>query len=102
MEFKVTSQKQNPLFKRKEILGVISHPVSPSYKEMLEAFSLEFKVPQEQLNILSIKGKFGTNDFLFSLDIYDTLEAKNQYEIKTKKQRKLEKSQVISASKSEE
>lgn len=88
--FKVTENKENPLFNRKEISFEVQANITPSRLETSKFFSEKFSVPVENIKIKIIKGKFGSNIFSGSVFIYNSEEDKNRVEIKKKKDKKME------------
>ena len=91
MELKILNEKNNQLFKRKEIISEIGSETTPKIIEIVEILSKKFSTPSENINIKDIKGRFGTKTFKIRANIYETFEDKEKTEIKTQKQRKAEK-----------
>lgn len=87
--FKVTENKENLLFNRKEIFFEVQADITPSRLETSKFFSKKFSVPIENIKIKSINGKFGSNTFSGSVFIYNSEEDKNKVEIKKKKDEKM-------------
>lgn len=85
MQFKVTEEKENPLFNRKEIFFEIHASVTPSRLETSKSVSEKFSVPVENIKIKSINGKFGSDIFSGSAFIYNSEKDKDKVEIKKKK-----------------
>lgn len=110
MELKIIQEKENPLFRRKEILAEINSQITPRTIEVENILSREFSKPVENIKIKRIKGNFGTKIFNVEANIYELMEDKEKTEIKTKKQRDAEKKirmegmkkSVIEKNKSEE
>ena len=99
MELKILKEKENPLFKRKEILAEISSEITPKIIEVENILSREFSKPIENIKIRRIKGKFGTRFFNVEANVYDLFEDKEKTEIKTQKQREAEKKAGMEGSK---
>ena len=91
MHLKIIQEKENPLFKRKEIIAEIMAVVTPSVKEVEDLLSEKFSKPSKNIKIKNIKGKFGAQVFKVEANIYDSEEAKEQIEIKTQKEKGAEK-----------
>jgi ribosomal protein S24E len=91
MEFKIIEDKENPLFKRREIKGEIKAEITPSRKEIKDIVSKKFSVQPECIKIKTIKGKFGRKDFSVIAKIYPSKEDKDKIEIKKKKEIEEEK-----------
>mgnify|MGYP001590975619 CR=1 FL=1 len=99
MELKIIQEKENPLFKRKEILAEINSEITPKIIEIESILSREFSKPAENIKIKRIKGKFGTKFFNIEANIYELMEDKEKTEIKTQKQRNAEKKARMEGSK---
>lgn len=91
MELKIIQEKENPLFKRKEILAELNSEITPKIIEVEKKLSERFSKPVENIKTKRIKGKFGSKTFRIEANIYESMEDKNQTEIKTKKQREAER-----------
>lgn len=88
---KINHEKDNLLFKRKEIELDIESAVAPSREEVAKFLSEKYSKPQENIKIKNILGKFGTNTFTVSSNIYDSFEDKEKVELKKKKEIEAEK-----------
>jgi ribosomal protein S24E len=91
MDFKVISDKNNPLFNRREIEGFVNSQKTPSYLEVLEMIKDKYSVSEESIKIKKIEGVFGSKDFKVVVSIYESEEEKNKLERKDKKDVELEK-----------
>ncbi len=91
MEFKITEEKENALFNRKEIKGFIDSEVVPSRIETSKILSEKFKVPWENIKIKKIVGKFGSKTFSVEANIYSSKQDKDSIELKKKKEIESEK-----------
>jgi ribosomal protein S24E len=87
METKIIEEKQNPLFKRKEVKIIVESPVSPTLKEAEKIISEKFSSNEENTKIKTINGKFGRNTFLISANIYSSKEDKEKTEPKAKEKK---------------
>ena len=85
MELKITAEKENALFNRKEVAGLSESEITPSRVDTLKALSEKFKVPEENIKIKGINGKFGSKTFHLEANIYSSEEEKNKTELKKKK-----------------
>ena len=92
--FKIISEKINPLFGRKEIQATVDSEVTPSKQEVEKLLIEKLSATSEVLKLEKIKGKFGSKIFEITAKIYKKKEEKNQIETKTKKQRDAEKKVV--------
>jgi len=90
-EIKIIQEIENPLFSRKEIQFEIDSEITPSHEEIIKLISEKFSTDASKIKIHKIEGKFGVKKFLIIVDIYNSKEDKESYEIKTKKQREAEK-----------
>lgn len=86
MELKITEEKENALFNRKEIKGFIDSEVVPSRTETSKILSEKFKVPLENIKIKKIVGKFGSKTFNVEANIYSSKQDKDSIELKKKKE----------------
>ena len=85
MEFNATSEKENALFKRKEIEGSIESKITPSREDVLGILAKKFSVDSGVIKIKGIHGKFGSRIFTVSANIYESVEDKDSVEPKKKK-----------------
>ncbi len=85
MELKITEEKENELFNRKEIKGVVESKVTPSRQDVAKLLAEKFSVPSENIKIKGITGKFGTRIFDIEANIYSSKEEKDSIELKKKK-----------------
>jgi len=86
MTLKITEEKENALFNRKEIKGFIDSEVVPSRIETSKILSEKFKVPWENIKIKKIVGKFGSKTFSVEANIYSSKQDKDSIELKKKKE----------------
>lgn len=91
MEIKIINEFENKLFGRKEIKGTLDLERTPSRFEVLEFFSKKYSVPLENIKVKEIKGKFGVKIFDVKVNIYDSKEDKEKFEVKKKKETDIEK-----------
>lgn len=88
MNSKILEQKENHLFKRKEIKIIVESPISPSIKDAEKIVSEKFSGNEESIKIKKVGGKFGRNTFLISANIYQSKEDKEKTEKKPKEKKK--------------
>ena len=91
MELKITEEKENALFNRKEIKGFIDSEIVPSRVETSKILSEKFKIPLENIKIKKIVGKFGSKTFSVEANIYSSKQDKDSIELKKKKEKESEK-----------
>ncbi|MEX0933023.1 MAG: hypothetical protein WDZ77_02925 [Candidatus Pacearchaeota archaeon] len=84
-EVTIKNERENPLFKRREITFQIEEAKTPSRLEVVNLASEKFSCPKESIKIKNIGGKFGSNVFDVDLYIYNSEEEKNLIEMKKKK-----------------
>jgi len=87
----ITAEKENPLFKRKEICGTIESEITPTHSETLEILSKKYSVPLDNIKLKNIKAKFGSKTFTINANIYSSKEDKRNTELKKKWEIELEK-----------
>jgi ribosomal protein S24E len=81
-------EKKNPVFNRREIEVNAIMNVSPKIKEAEELIGKEFSADSENVKIKKIKGRFGSNTFVITANIYTSKEDKDKTETKIKTPRK--------------
>jgi ribosomal protein S24E len=91
MELKITTEEQNPLFNRKEIIATIKAESLPTRQEVIKSLSEKYSVPNDALRVLNIKGKFGDKEFTVRAHVYSSKEERNKYEKLSKKEKNAEK-----------
>ena len=101
MELQILKEKENQLFGRKEISGIMKSRISPSRAEVVKIISTKFGVPEAQIKIKGIRGKFGSDSFSIEANLYASKEEKDLTELKKKKDQSLEvKSEEVKSQKS--
>ena len=88
MELKEIKKHENPLFNRKEIEVIAETQSNPKNTEAEKSLSEKYSVPVENIEVKSIKGHFGSNEFLITANIYSSKEEKEKTEVKSRKSRK--------------
>lgn len=84
----IISEKENKLFKRKEIEASTKSEIVPKKETILKMISKKFSVPEENIKIKKINGKFGSKLFKFTANVYTSKEDQERTEIKSKKKKK--------------
>lgn len=84
---KTLEEKQNSLFKRKEVKIIVENSVCPSIKDAEKIISKKFSSSEEAVKINKVQGKFGRNTFLISANIYSSKEEKDKTEPKSKEKK---------------
>ncbi|GBE20251.1 30S ribosomal protein S24e [archaeon BMS3Abin17] len=90
-DLKILNEKENNLFKRKEIQILVKSKITPDYTEVSKLISEKLSAPEENIKIKKVHGRFGSDDFTIELNVYDSKQDKDATEIKTKKELEEEK-----------
>ena len=85
---KTLKERENPLFNRKEIEIIIEANIAPKMKDTEEFIAKEFSSHADNVKIKKIKGRFGSNNFIITANIYHSKEDKDKIEPKSKKEKK--------------
>ncbi len=84
----LTQEKQNMLLNRRELKLDVSELASPpSMENARKMVSEKFSVPEENIHINKIAGKFGSNDFTILANIYPTNSERDKFHLRHKKQK---------------
>ena len=77
MNLTIKKQDDNTLLGRKEVLGsiIFEGKITPSRKELQDAFAKQLKVKPELLIIQQIKTSFGEATATITAHVYETQEA---------------------------
>jgi len=84
----IKKEIDNFLFGRKEIELTVKSNSSPKKEEMLKSVAKKFSVPEKNVHIEGIYGKFGSQEFKVVIKIYSSEEDKKRIETKKKKVKK--------------
>ena len=84
-DFKLIEEKENPLFKRREIEFSVNVNITPSNAEVGKFISEKFSAPLETIKIKKISGRFGSHSFIVTTNVYASKEDKESIERKSKK-----------------
>lgn len=99
MEIKILKESQNPLFNRKEVFASTESVVSPSNDEVSATLAKKYSIEKNAIRIKGIHGKFGTNEFTITANIYPSNEERDNVERLTKKEKEIEKKAAEEAAK---
>lgn len=91
MEMKILEERQNPLFARKELKISVNESITPSKENLKKAVSEKFSVDEGLVRVVEIKGKFGSQEFIAVIDIYETVDEFKRVVKKTKQEIEAEK-----------
>ena len=83
--FNIIEERENPLFKRKEVKFSVDAEITPSRAEVSRFVAGKFSSPAENIKIKNIFGKFGSKIFTITANIYDSEEDKNSTEPQSKR-----------------
>jgi ribosomal protein S24E len=84
---KIIKQRENPLFNRKEIEISVETNIAPKMKEAEEFVAKEFSSNADNIKIRKIKGRFGSNTFIITANVYHTKEDKEKSHKASKKEK---------------
>ena len=84
-KIEISQETRNDLFNRKDVKGFIEADVTPSKAETIALIAKEMKAGEDTVNLLRVKGKFGTNRFDFEAEVYDSVEDLNKLKFNKKK-----------------
>ena len=84
MELEIIKEKDNPLFKRKEIQAKLEAAVTPNKEEVKKLIAESFSSQPENINVKGIHGKFGTKEFTIIANVYESAEEMKNTESKKK------------------
>ncbi|MBI2044589.1 hypothetical protein HYT23_00870 [Candidatus Pacearchaeota archaeon] len=87
---KIISQKENPLFKRKEVEAELTAEISPSREDLMSALARKLSSSADAVRIKKVKSKFGSKKFSISANVYQDKETKKSVEIKKQKEEALD------------
>ncbi len=83
--FNIIEERENPLFKRKEIKFSVDAEITPSHTDARKIISEKFSTNEENIRIKNILGKFGSKTFTISANIYASEQDKLDTEGQSKK-----------------
>jgi len=83
--FNIIEEKENPLFKRKEVKFTINAAITPSHAIARKIISEKFSTLEENIRVKNILGKFGSKNFTISAHIYASEQDKLDTEGQSKK-----------------
>jgi len=81
----IVEERENPLFKRKEIKFSVDAEITPSHAKARKIISENFSTSEENIRIKNILGKFGSKTFTISANIYASEQDKLDTEGQSKK-----------------
>ena len=84
-KFKILSDVENPLFRRREITFETDENSVPKKENVEKMISEKFSSPSENTEIKKISGKFGSKTFHISAFLYNSKELKEEIESRPRK-----------------
>ena len=87
----IKKQIRNDMFKRQEVSLVLEADKNPGFDECRKLISEKFSKPEENVDVYSIRGSFGSSSFIVSAYVYDSLQDLQKAIQKTGKQREAER-----------
>jgi len=84
----IIEEKQNVLLNRRELkLNVSDLESPPSMDVARKMVSEKFSMPEEQIHINKIAGKFGTKGFTIIANLYNTNSERDKFHLRNKKEK---------------
>ncbi len=74
----------NSLLHRHDVVAKVNYPSNPSYEIVKEDFAKHFKKSSDCVAVKSVKGSFGSSEFVIEAKIYDSKENLESIEPKSK------------------
>lgn len=96
-EIKITEEKDNALFKRKEIKAIVHSDKSPSREEISKLLADKFSTKNANVKIKRITGNFGSKTFSVEANVYSSIDIKELIETKKKKDSKAQENKPVEA-----
>ena len=71
-ELNIIEEKENALFKRKEIFADLTDEIVPKAIDVAQMLSNKYSVPLENIALKKIVGKFGSKTFEITANVYES------------------------------
>lgn len=91
MKYDITSEKQNLLFDRKEVVATVVSEATPRKADVVEELAKKYKVDGNAILIKKVGTSFGSQKFPVKAHIYKTKEERDKVEFRSKKEIENEK-----------
>ncbi len=75
---KIKIDNRNELFKRQELVLEIESDKNPSFIDVQKKIAEEINKPEENIDVLKVKGGFGKNVFEVEANVYNSKEELNK------------------------
>ena len=95
--FNIIEERENSLFKRKEVKFTIDAKITPSHVDARKFISEKFSTSEKNIRVKNILGKFGSRNFTISAHIYESEQDKLDTEGESKKDRPGQSEQEVAA-----
>jgi ribosomal protein S24E len=101
MKIKNTKEIDNELFNRKEVEVIVEADVTPKTSEALKLISEKYSMPEDNIKVKGVYGKFGVKEFKVIAHVYKTKADKEKTEKKTKQEKAEEEAAETAAKEAE-
>ncbi|MGV8131281.1 MAG: hypothetical protein ACP5N7_04250 [Candidatus Pacearchaeota archaeon] len=81
---KFTLNSYNSLLHRHDVIAKKDYPSNPGYAAVKEDIAKHFKKDASCVAVKSVKGSFGSNEFIIEARVYDSAEKLSEIEPKPK------------------
>ena len=102
MKIKSAQETENTLFNRKEVEAIVEADITPKMSEALQLISDKYSMPQDNIKVKGVYGKFGSKEFKVIANVYKTKQDKEKTEVKTKQEKEAEKKAAADAAAAKE
>lgn len=94
---------RNELLKRRELIIQLESEKNPGFDETRKKIAEKFAIPEDNIDVLRIKGSFGKEKFLIETNVYDSKEdLEKMKKITSEKKDDMKKEQEIKETKEEQ
>lgn len=84
----ILKENKNELLDRLELVFELESDSTPKKSNLLMEISKEKNIPEENIVIEKVEGRFGDKKFIVYVKLYDNKKSREKYEIITRKDRK--------------
>lgn len=81
---KIVKDEKNELLNRREIVASVEEGKNPGIEAVRKEIAVKLKADENALAVKSLKGKFGSNEFLIEAFVYNSAQDKERIEPKVK------------------
>ena len=79
---------KNPLLNRREVQITIKSGSNPGFQKSQKMLAEQLHIPEEQVAVRGVYGKFGSSEFLIDALVYNSVKDKERFEPKKKEKKK--------------